>query len=129
MHDTLWRIFKNIFILQDTTDYWPKDTTHKMRFGPLEVSMTSVDTEHPNLMVRDFEITNIKVTHFTTLPPTVPSILLVTGGIEGPYAQTEHVDFSGLAPATLDDLFVDVFLHVAPQLLRSATHSDEVNGL
>ena len=44
--------------LQDTGVYWPEAKDQSLTFGPLEVKMTSVDTEHPHITTRDFKITN-----------------------------------------------------------------------
>ena len=53
-------VFSNLKIspLKDTGVYWPEAKDQSLTFGPLEVKMTSVDTEHPHITTRDFKITN-----------------------------------------------------------------------
>ena len=41
--------------------YWPEEKEQMLEIGLLVITMTSVDTTHPHITIRDFEINKSKV--------------------------------------------------------------------
>ena len=47
--------------------YWPEEKEQSLTVGPLEVTLTNVNSDDPSITVREFTLSNNKVGHFACI--------------------------------------------------------------